>query len=147
MKQAWGLAEQKKEAAAGGPKYDRYGHKISRHSYYSDPGPGFLSVVSSVRGTKVTCEYTRHRERAEKANKYALRALPGKDQGDPIQQFFTADASVLFNASAYTPGDYKMFLADPRTRAEYIKWAPFLLGAEDFAAGKRKAETDRRHRL
>lgn len=145
MEDAWRKAEKKKEDEAGGPKYDRYGSKISRYSYYSDPGPGFLAVVSSIKGRKVTCEYTRHRERAEKSgSRYYRETIKGKDQGDPMQEFFTADISVLFNASAYTPGDYKMFLADPRTRAEYIKWAPFLLGSEDFAAGKRKAEKDRR---
>lgn len=145
MKDAWLKAEKEKEEKAGGPKYDRYGGKISRYSYYSDPGPGFLAVVSSIKGRKVTCEYTRHRERAEKSgSRYYRETVKGKDQGDPMQEFFTADISVLFNASAYTPGDYKMFLADPRTRAEYIKWAPFLLGSEDFAAGKRKAEKDRR---
>lgn len=43
----------------------------------------------------------------------------------------------LLNVSAYTPGDFKQFFADPRTRAEYLKWAPLLLAAEEFHAGNR----------
>jgi hypothetical protein len=42
--------------------------------------------------------------------------------------------SDLFNISAYKRGDYKKFFADPRTREEYLKWAPMLLTAEDFHA-------------
>ena len=38
----------------------------------------------------------------------------------------------------YKPGDFKIFFNDPRTRADYVKWAPFLLAAEDYHAGKRK---------
>jgi hypothetical protein len=44
-------------------------------------------------------------------------------------------ADELLNVSAYTPGDYKRFFADPRTRQEYLKWAPLMLAAEDYHAG------------
>ncbi len=46
----------------------------------------------------------------------------------------TVPAASLFNASAYTPGDYLQFYRDPRTRADYLQWAPFLLRAEDWYA-------------
>lgn len=45
----------------------------------------------------------------------------------------------LFNVSAYTPGDFRLFYNDPRTRAKYLQWAPFLLTAEDFHAGKTRS--------
>lgn len=48
----------------------------------------------------------------------------------------TAAHSDLLNVSAYTPGDYKQFFQDPRTREEYLKWAPLMLAAEDYHAGK-----------
>lgn len=44
--------------------------------------------------------------------------------------------------SAYTPGDFHLFYDDPRTRADYLKWAPYLLAAEDFHAGKRELGND-----
>lgn len=48
----------------------------------------------------------------------------------------------LFCVDAYTPGDYHMFFDDPRTRAEYLKWAPYLLAAEDWH-GKRRSAPDK----
>ena len=39
---------------------------------------------------------------------------------------------------AYTPGDYKQFYDDPRTRELYLKWAPLLLAAEDWHAEQAK---------
>ena len=42
------------------------------------------------------------------------------------------------SVDAYKPGDFKISFNDPRTRADYVKWAPFLLAAEDYHAGKRK---------
>lgn len=59
-----------------------------------------------------------------------------------IPSRFKCSTSKLLNVSAYTPGDYKQFYADPRTRADYLKWAPLLLAAEDFYARK-KNEGDR----
>lgn len=42
----------------------------------------------------------------------------------------------ILNVDAYKPGDFKQFFADPRTRQEYLKWAPLMLAAEDYHAGK-----------
>jgi len=47
-------------------------------------------------------------------------------------------ASELLNVSAYTPGDFHQFFDDPRTRAQYLKWAPLLLEAEEYKAGNRE---------
>lgn len=41
---------------------------------------------------------------------------------------------ALLNVSAYKPGDFKQFFADPRTRQEYLKWAPLLMAAEEYHA-------------
>jgi hypothetical protein len=50
-------------------------------------------------------------------------------------------ADRLLNLDTYQPGDYKQFYADPRTRADYLEWAPYLLRAEDFKAGKTTRDT------
>ena len=52
----------------------------------------------------------------------------------------TVPESRLFNVSAYEPGDYLQFFRDPRTRADYLKWAPMLLAAEEFHAGNLEAK-------
>jgi hypothetical protein len=43
----------------------------------------------------------------------------------------------VFNVSAYTPGDYRQFFEDPRTRRDYLQWAPILLAAEEYHAGRK----------
>lgn len=48
----------------------------------------------------------------------------------------------LLNVSAYTPGDFKQFFTDPRTRSEYLKWAPYMLEAENWHAAKHKEESN-----
>lgn len=42
----------------------------------------------------------------------------------------------VFNLDGYKPGDFQRFYDDPRTRAEYMQWAKYLLTAEDYHAGK-----------
>lgn len=55
-----------------------------------------------------------------------------------VKTGWTCPLDELFNVTAYTPGDFHLFFDDPRTRAEYMQWAPFLLSAEDYHAGKVK---------
>jgi hypothetical protein len=54
----------------------------------------------------------------------------------PIKESVSVPVGVLLNVEAYTLGDYHQFFDDPRTRCEYLQWAPLLLAAEDFHAGK-----------
>lgn len=136
MKQAWKAKDAAKDKERTPIGYHRDGARY-RYERYSDPGPAFLTRVTNVKGDKVTIEYTKPRQRSVRPNRYSPPAT-GMEAGDPMTATVTAHRSQVFNVSAYTPGDYKLFLADPRTRAEYLKWAPFLLGAEDFQAGKRK---------
>ena len=53
--------------------------------------------------------------------------------------------SRLLHVNAYTPGDFKQFFADPRTRADYLQWAPYLLEAEEYHAGHRRVGEAVRH--
>jgi len=64
--------------------------------------------------------------------------VPGKD--DIIRTSISVPIDQLFNIDAYKPGDFKVFFKDPRTRADYMDWAPMLLSAEDYHAGIIKAK-------
>ena len=61
-----------------------------------------------------------------------------RPQSSRIRCKFWASIDSLLNVSAYQPGDFLQFFQDPRTRAEYLKWAPFLLTAEEYHAGNIK---------
>lgn len=87
-----------------------------------DPGPGRFARVARVDGSgHVHYRWTKERARTD---------------GPPVARKYGCKASRVLNVDAYQPGDYKIFFADPRTREEYLKWAPFLLAAEKFKAGK-----------
>ncbi len=107
-----------------------------------DPGPGGLARVEGFnkRSFKVTFRWKR--ERSWRGDT-AWKRRHGYDDWDNVEvpgvgASFTCEAGALFNVDAYTPGDYKQFFEDPRTRADYLQWAPLLLTAEDYHAGKRK---------
>lgn len=103
---------------------------------FGDDGPGNLAPVVSVRGkgTARTITFMWDKNRSNwNSNKGRVR-----------KKFTTRvtderGVSRVFNASAYRPGDFHQFFDDPRTRADYLQWAPYLLVAEDFHAGKRQA--------
>lgn len=104
---------------------------------YGNPGPGFIAEVKRIgRDGSVTFEWERERStikwvRDPKNPGYMMADESG------INTSFACKAESLFNVSAYTPGDYKMFFSDPRARAKYLEWAPFMLAAEDYhATGK-----------
>ncbi len=107
---------------------ERSWHPYKRYRPYGNPGPGLLARVSGFRPKKSQCIFRWKRER--------IRYNSYKDEW--INTSLTIDSNQLLNISAYKPGDFKRFYKDHRTRAEYLKWAPLLLAAEDYYAGKRK---------
>lgn len=110
--------------------------ELEHYRPYGNPGPGFVAPVARL-GRKGDCTFEWERER--KTTKWVRDPKnPGymKPSEETIGTEFTCPAAALFNVSAYTPGDYKIFFSDPRTRANYLQWAPFLLAAEDHHAGK-----------
>lgn len=110
-------------------------YELEHFRPYGNPGPGFIAPVAKL-GRKGDCTFEWERER--KTTKWVRDPdRPGyqKPSDEKINTEFTCPAADLFNVSAYTPGDYKIFFADPRTRADYLQWAPFLLAAEDHHAG------------
>lgn len=100
---------------------------------YGNPGPGLLSKPCKwqPRARNATFSWFRKRLRDDapyRFNKHNIRAT------------ITVPVVELFNVSAYRPGDYKQFFMDPRTREQYLEWAPMLLAAEEYHAGKRTAK-------
>lgn len=94
---------------------------------YGNDGPGYLARVKSFSPKSQKCTFTWMRDK--------LRG----SYGEQIKAQITIPLDKLFNASAYVPGDYKMFFNDPRTRCEYLQWAPLLLAAEEYHAGSENA--------
>lgn len=90
---------------------------------YGNPGPGLIGTMAEWKA---------------RAKKAVFRWERDKRTGyrETVPASIEVPISALFNVSAYKPGDFKQFFADPRTRVEYLKWAPLLLVAEDWHAGK-----------
>jgi hypothetical protein len=106
-------------------------HEVTRVRPYGNPGPGLIApVVKLSRDGKASFSWLRERMHS---SGYGSRR---KQAGDKILTHFSCQLSELLNVSAYKAGDYKIFYADPRTRADYLEWAPLLLAAEDYVNGK-----------
>jgi hypothetical protein len=103
-----------------------------RYQPTGNPGPG---VLARVRGGRWRFEWVRER----RTSGYG-RDGQWHQYGDGLACSATVPGKALLNADAYTPGDFRPFFADPRTRAQYLKWAPLLLEAEEYRAGNRKVE-------
>lgn len=124
---AWLRAEAEKENARRDRDYRWKGeYRPTHYRPDGDPGPGELARVARYqrRAGKVTFEWVRQRRRS-----YSSEEM--------VNAVFTTDVKRVLNVDAYKPGDFKQFFNDPRTRAEYLKWAPLLLEAEEYHAGNR----------
>lgn len=100
------------------------------HRPYGNPGPGYATSVMEWNRSKRNATFRWERER-QTARRWRSDKLL-------LPCAITVPAASLFNVSSYALGDYKRFYTDVRTRAQYLQWAPFLLGAEDWHAGRRK---------
>src|SRR5204863_1644461 len=96
---------------------------------YGNPGPGYISKIAKWNPRKRTAVYRWDRE-CQSWGYYGKRR-----HGDPIPTLITVPEEKLFNVSGYVSGDFRQFYVDPRTRAHYLQWAPFLLAAEEYHAG------------
>lgn len=99
--------------------------RLTHFKPYGDPGPGMLARVSRFQPRTKKCSFDWVRDRR------------GFRSSGSVDATFTTDASNLLNVDAYVRGDFKQFFNDPRTRQEYLKWAPLLLEAEEYHAGNR----------
>jgi len=96
-----------------------------RYEPDGDKGPGLIGPMAEWK---------------PRSRKATFRWVRGSRSYRRYRETFEASiivsANDLLNVSAYKPGDFKRFFADARTRCEYLKWAPLLLIAEDYHAGK-----------
>jgi hypothetical protein len=98
-----------------------------RYKPHGNPGPGYIAKMAEWKPRSRTAKFAWHRSRQNDGSRYS-----GQHAGDPLYTTITVPAEKLFNVSAYQVGDYKQFFQDPRTRAQYLKWAPLLLAAEEY---------------
>lgn len=105
---------------------DRHVSPYIRYVPYGNPGPALVALAVGSRKRPA-------RQAVFKWYRDAARYPHG-----PIPVMLSVPFAELLNVTAYQPGDYKQFFVDPRTRAEYLKWAPLLLAAEDWHAEQRK---------
>jgi hypothetical protein len=133
QRHVWGEREAEKENARQARDW-RVKHKSHYDWYapYGNPGPTKIAKVDAIpRKGQARFEWTRESQ---------SRSNWGRNK--VIACSVTAPFDRLLNVSAYQLGDYKQFFQDPRTRADYLKWAPFLLAAEEWHAGNRKMPDD-----
>ncbi len=125
---------------------ERYGEKWrynEGHTYFGD-GPRPIAVVTRL-GRDGTCHFAWQRARS-KAKWVRNPDKPGylKAVWPEIAVHWSCKADDLICVDAYTPGDFHMFFDDPRTRADYIQWAPFLLSCENWHHRKATASTSKK---
>lgn len=105
---------------------DKGGYRPKRWRPYGDPGPGLVARVAERQPRAKRCKFRWERESRS------------WDNDAMIQRVAIVPDDELLNVDAYTPGDFRQFFDDPRTRADYLKWAPLLLEAEEYHAGNRE---------
>jgi hypothetical protein len=102
------------------PNNNKYYYKVLRPQ--GDPGPGRVAKMASWKPRSRVASFTWLKERRAYSD-------------DMVRAQIKVPLDKLFNVSAYKLGDFKRFFADPRTRAQYLEWAPMLLSAEDYHRG------------
>lgn len=127
----WARLEAKKAKEAG-RGYSRDGYYPKEVRPYGNPGPGYIAKIASFSPRSKKATYTWNRKRQVASGDHEF--------GENIPTSCVVPVKHLFNVSAYKPGDFKLFFSDPRTRADYLKWAPFLLEAEEYHAGNREVQ-------
>lgn len=129
---AWLRHEGQKESAHrdGDHRWARNRDRPKTYRPPGNPGPGVVAKVDAYAPRARTCTYQWSRR----------RQTPPYDA--PMPTSFTTAAGTVLNIDAYQPGDFRQFFDDPRTRAEYLEWAPLLLVAEEYKAGRRTFRGD-----
>lgn len=124
----WMEQEARKYNERGSKSFYRGFQPVKLHRPYGDPGPGYAAPIAEWKPKSGKAIFRWQRRRVG----------PRQYARDPemLNRAIAVPVTRLLNVSAYKPGDYRRFFTDPRTRAQYLKWAPYLLGAEDWHAGK-----------
>ena len=123
----WLVAEGTKESAKRRARSER-DHFPTRYRPEGNPGPGVIARVATMgRGV---CHY----EWVRTKKTWRRRERVYRDMASRLK----VPVANLLNVEAYKPGDFHLFFDDPRTRADYLQWAPLLLEAEEYHAGNRE---------
>jgi hypothetical protein len=105
---------------------DRYGH------WDFDPSDKFFTPEGN-NGPRMVMGMSRYNAKGKKASfKWKREKLTGERWGEMIDAGVTVDATQCLNVDAYQLGDFRKFFSDPRTRQNYLKWAPLLMAAEEY---------------
>jgi hypothetical protein len=129
---AWEMLEAKKENARRDRDYRRHNdYPVTRFQPDGNPGPGLLARVTAINKNG-RCVYRWTREKL-RFGRYEDRELYHR-----IPCSLALPSPLLLNISAYQKDDFKVFFSDPRSRADYLQWAIFLLTAEEYLAGNKK---------
>jgi len=129
---AWEIREAEREnrKRRNRGSYHRSDYEYKRLRPQGDPGPGKVAVVVNY---------------SEKSRSVTYEWLKEKDnQPRDVRAFLKTGEENVLNVDAYKPGDFHIFFDDPRTRQEYLQWAPLLLEAEECHAGNREIKPNRR---
>ena len=108
-------------------KHDR-NYNSYKVKHYNDNGPSKIAEVVHYSPKTKKCFYKWTRERS--TYNYYKRDIPVTCWLKNVPE------DKILCLTNYKAGDYKQFFEDPRTREEYLKWAPLLLAAEDWVNGK-----------
>lgn len=128
---AWLTKEAEKEGARRDRDWrNKSDYRPTTFKPYGNPGPGYVARVDKLSKKGATFTWTRKRLRGDRWD------------SDSIPCTITVPASELFHVDAYQLGDYKQFFTDSRTRAQYLKWAPLLLAAEERLFERNKSATE-----
>jgi hypothetical protein len=123
----WEIAEAVKECRRRDNDWrDKGNYRPKRFRPEGNEGPGYLTKVDKIiRGKAPRVKFTWLR----------CRRVRWSWTAPEISTTLCVPFGKLFNVNAYKLGDYKQFFADPRTREQYLKWAPLLIAAEEYQSG------------
>jgi hypothetical protein len=115
-------------------------YEVSRWAPSNDPGPGQVARVAKYSPKSGKCKF--NWTRGAKRGRYGSNGKWQYASDIHIPASIDVPTNQLFCIDSYRAGDYHKFFDDPRTRATYMQWAPYLLAAEEYLAGNLKAEDD-----
>jgi hypothetical protein len=127
------------------PNYDRRGYQEPpKRGWQTARMPDLIKVQSIKKdGSAVRVSWPKGERSKAKKVWVESKDRPGWGHYD---YDYSSDAMChewipmgrVFNLSDYNPGDYKMFLCDRSLQGDYLKWAIYLLPAENWARNRAK---------
>ncbi len=120
---------------------EKYGEDWNgwRNNRLVGKGPQTIDVIAKIwRDGSMDYNFTRDRQKPKWVDHPEKRGYLKASYPD-IPMTWRCPAGAVVCVDAYTPGDFHMFFDDPRTRADYLKWAPVLLSCENWHHDRRNA--------